>query len=238
MNEFKPRLTAPEADNKNYFSKENPYVRDGYPMPNCTPYGMGRFHEAHGIWLPCRHNAEDWVKEAEAKGFEISNTPVLGSIAVWKVGKIGDGNDGAGHVCSVEILKTNLDFTGSNSGWFETKYADITQDPKYKKLFFYLQTFKASNGYAWTGSTGKKYELVGFILPKKKDIEPRGIYKTTGSLHLRSDAGKGNKSLLVMPKGSEFVSNGSFKLVDGVKWLNGQYKGINGWASEKYLKKG
>lgn len=28
-----------------------------------------------------------------------------------------------------------------------------------------------------------------------------------------------------------------FKLIDGVKWLNGQYKGINGWASEKYLKK-
>lgn len=230
---FEPRLKAPEADNKNYFSKQNPYVRDGWGMPNCTPYAMGRFHEVYGIWLPCRHNAEDWVKEA--KGFEISEKPVLGSVAVWKVGEIGNGKDGAGHVCFVEELKTNLDFTGSNSGYFDSQYADITQDPKYKKLFFYLQTFKASNNYAWTGSTGKKYELVGFILPKKKPIESKNIYKTTGSLHLRSDAGKGNKSLLVMPKGSEFVSNGAFKTVDGVKWQNGCYKGINGWASTKYL---
>lgn len=234
---FQKRTTAPEADNKNYFSKENPYVRDGWPMPNCTPYGMGRFHEVHGIWLPCRDNAEDWVNEAEKAGFTISQTPELGAIAVWKVGKIGNGKDGAGHVSFVEEIRANADFEGSNSGWFETKFADITQDPKYKKLFFYMQTFKASKGYAWTGSSGKRYELVGFILPKKKDFEPRSILCVTGSLHFRTGAGKKNASICIMRKNDKFFYDGKYEVIDGTKWLHGNYKGLQGWASSKYMRR-
>lgn len=235
---FKARLTAPEADNKNYFSKENPYVRDGWPMPNCTPYGMGRFHEAHGIWLPCRHNAEDWIKEAEAGDYVISQTPQLGSVAVWKCGVIGNGKDGAGHVAFVEDIKTNADFVGSNSGYFESKYPDITKDPKYKSYFFYTKTFKAAKNYSWVGSNGRTYELIGFILPQKRDFEPRSILCVTGSLHLRAEAGKDKASLCIMRRNEKFLYDGKYEVVDGTKWLHGNYNGLTGWASSKYMKKG
>ena len=238
MTTFKARTTAPEPDNRNYFSRENPYVRDGWTMPNCTPYGMGRFHEAHGIWLPCRHNAEDWAKEAEAAGYVISDTPQLGSVAVWRCGAIGNGKDGAGHVSFVEEIKANADFRGSNSGWFENHYPDITQNPKYKKLFFYMQTFKASKNYSWVGSNGRTYEIVGFILPPKQDFEPRSILCVTGSLHLRTEAGKSNPSICIMRKNDKFLYDGKYKVVDETKWLHGNYKGLEGWASSKYMRKG
>lgn len=232
MNEFKPRLTAPEKNNPYYFSNKNVFYKYVGGKPNCTRHAYGRFMEAWGIKLPvikgkARGNAEDWFDLIKASGkFLTSNKPCLGAVACWRVGETLNGDDGAGHVAIVEKINPNGDILTSNGAWGGSD--------------FYIETYVSANGYNWTSKkTGKNYIFQGFIYPfEQKNEQTDNIYKTTGSLHLRSDAGKGNKSLLVMPKGSEFVSNGSFKLVDGVKWLNGQYKGINGWASEKYLKKG
>lgn len=65
----------------------------------------------------------------------------------------------------------------------------------------------------------------------------KGNYSTTGKLHLRSGASVAKRSLAVMPKGSMVTCYGYYTTTLGTKWLYVKYKGMIGFASEKYLKK-
>lgn len=68
-----------------------------------------------------------------------------------------------------------------------------------------------------------------------------GTYKTTDSLYLRNDAGKSNKALTLMPKGTQAQCYGYYTSVGKTKWLYVQTT-INGtkytgFCSSVFLKK-
>ena len=50
---------------------------------NCTWSAWQLAYEATGIELPNLGNAGDWYKNAAAKGYTVSQTPVANSIGVW-----------------------------------------------------------------------------------------------------------------------------------------------------------
>ena len=223
---FKRRTCAPEHDNPYYYSSKNVFYRDGYGMPNCTCYASGRFAELTNTWLPCLGNAEDWIAVAESKGYLISKVPYLGAVACWKVGKVKNGSDGAGHVAIVEEIKSNGDIVTSNSAWKSTEW--------------YEQTLYYSKGYNWTSSSsGKKYEFQGFIVPAIVFIENPCAMNIKGSLNLRTGPGTNNSVVCTMRKGETFYSDGQYMVVNGTKWMHGLYKfkNVSGWASSKYLEK-
>ena len=65
-----------------------------------------------------------------------------------------------------------------------------------------------------------------------------GTYKTTADLHMRTNAGKDNESLCVIPAGKSVKCYGYYnKADDGTKWLYVEYNGKTGYCSSKYLKK-
>ena len=75
----------------------------------------------------------------------------------------------------------------------------------------------------------------------KFDIKLKGVYTTTGNLHMRDDAGTTKQSLCVIPKGTKVECFGYYSQSTGVKWLYVQttVDGIKytGFCSSKYLKK-
>ncbi len=226
---FKARLIAPLKTNPFYYSNMNVFYKYVGPQPNCTRHAFGRFAEICGELLPvikgdARGNAEDWYDVIKATGkYCCSDKPRLGAVACWKVGKIRNGNDGAGHVAVVEEIMPNGDILTSNGAW---------EGPE-----FYLETYHANKGYNWTSKkSGKKYVFQGFIYPTTNFKEANSNLTVTGSLHLRDGAGKKHKSICIMKKNSAFVYDGLCVVVDGTKWMHGTYEGRMGWASSKYLK--
>ena len=77
---------------------------------------------------------------------------------------------------------------------------------------------------------------------QKIDKSLAGTYTATADLHLRNGAGTAEKSLVVMPKGTQVKNYGYYSLdSSGVKWLYVTFalNGIQytGFSSSKYLKK-
>ena len=77
---------------------------------------------------------------------------------------------------------------------------------------------------------------------ESKDESLAGLYTTTANLNMRDGAGKSNKVLVVLPKGTKNVRcYGWHTVVDGVKWLYVRvtHKGVvyTGFCSSKYLKR-
>lgn len=74
---------------------------------------------------------------------------------------------------------------------------------------------------------------------QKFDKSLAGTYKTTGSLHLRTDAGKTYDSIIIMPKGTKVKNYGYYSGPSDNKWLFIQTtikgKSYTGFASKKYL---
>lgn len=241
---FPRRTEPPKEPNTNYFSYRNIYYRDNYGMPNCSCYALGRYHELFSIWLPVRHNAEDWSTDLATKNYRLSKTPLLGSVVIWKVGKIGNGKDGAGHVAIVEAIKANGDIVCSNSGWYRCEAGVLPEnDKRYQQMFWYEQTFKASKGYAWTGSKGKKYELIGFVNPGQFMAEPKQTMKFKKTSGIYINAGTNFKDLIKTDLNDTFKYDGLYKIgTDGKKWLHGavtipnqQKRIIMGWTAAECL---
>ena len=89
-------------------------------------------------------------------------------------------------------------------------------------------------------SSGK--EVKASHAAQKMDKSLAGTYKTTADLHLRNGAGTSEKSLVIIPKGTQVKCYGYYSLDNtGVKWLYIQLamNGITyvGFSSSKYLKK-
>lgn len=87
--------------------------------------------------------------------------------------------------------------------------------------------------------TAKKVTATGTADHFKENLA--GTYVTTGNLNMRDDAGSANKSLVVIPKGTEVKCYGYYSLSKGVNWLYVQVT-INkvqytGFCSKSYLKK-
>ena len=82
--DFKPRLTAPDKNNRYYF-KDNPFYQAGIGMPNCTAYAYGRAFELLGTQpkLPKGNAGSWWWDNKESNTYPYGSTPKLGAIACW-----------------------------------------------------------------------------------------------------------------------------------------------------------
>lgn len=149
---FTPRWTMPLPGDKFYTHYTaggiNSCIKvDGNScLPNCVGYAHGRVLEIKGIqnqtWNVPAVNAEDWFAKAKSLGYKTGQTPALGAVMVWSVGKVGNGNDGAGHVAVVEQIDPDGSIWISESG--------------YKSFYFRVRKLKAPYN---SGS----YKFLGFI---------------------------------------------------------------------------
>lgn len=72
---------------------------------------------------------------------------------------------------------------------------------------------------------------------KYRDNSLAGTYKTTTDLYMRTDAGKDNASICIIPAGKSVQCYGYYNKDGGTKWLYVVYNGKSGYCSSKYLKK-
>lgn len=164
---FTPRLEIPKKDNRFYIAKKDGGLNPCVPKPagsplrfaNCVFYAVGRYAEITGIWLRST-NAENFINVAKEMGLPVSQKPALGAVAVWGKGKVGYGDDGAGHVAVVEIINPSGSIVTSESGW----------DAKNE---FWTQT-RLDNG---TWGQPVSYKFLGFILPKGAAPAPLPVLK-------------------------------------------------------------
>lgn len=164
---FTPRITIPEKTNRYYIAKTEGGLNPCVPKPagsplrfaNCVFYAVGRYAEITGIWLRST-NAENFISVAKEMGLPVSQKPALGAIAVWGKGKVGYGQDGAGHVAVVEIINPSGSIVTSESGWDAKKE-------------FWTQT-RLDNG---TWGQPVSYKFLGFILPKGAAPAPLPVLK-------------------------------------------------------------
>ncbi len=223
---YEPRLSAPKKTEELLFSDKNFFTKHGYPMNNCTTYCWGEWMRRVGKSIGCRGCAGGWIWEVGYRnlGWKISQTPVLGAVAVWKVKGVKlDGVRTAGHVAMVEQIRANGDIITSNSA--------------YKGTMFYLQELKAGFKYAWTSKiTGKEYEFLGFICPPINFTEEPKKLHATASIQFRRNAENTKDRFENIPKDGEFLYDGNFKLIKGTKWLRGIHNSLLGWASAIFLR--
>jgi len=147
------RTTRPSDDNKYYKTvggggynhciagnASNGRTSSTSVIPNCVGYAYGRYMEIRGITscnLPTG-NANTWYSTAQSRGFDCSQTPTVGSVAVF-------GGTQYGHVAVVEEIKPNGDLVLSESNWSHSPFRNVT--------------IKKSNGYNYSNSL----HLLGFI---------------------------------------------------------------------------
>ncbi len=128
------RTTAPENNNKYYYSNSNIFYASGLApygsrIPsakgNCTWYAWGRAYELTGTkpQSGLTGNAHTWWNGAAGK-YSRGSTPKVGAIAVWKSNMPYSG--GCGHVAIVEKIENGKVYI-SESGYPNTlfKYREI-----------------------------------------------------------------------------------------------------------------
>lgn len=127
---FIPRLSKPTDKNKYYIRKSDggysPCIKgnpqDGVltALANCVGWAVGRFNEI-GRYGCCKYlgntNAENFITLAKSQGLTVQQKPTLGGVMVWAKGKVGNGDDGAGHVAIVEQINADGSIVTSESGY-------------------------------------------------------------------------------------------------------------------------
>ena len=137
MAEYKPRLTAPGATDKNYIKTThggyNYCIKigsDGSCLPNCVGYAWGRWRELLGKFHNLsRGNAENWWGTSD--GYGRGQEPRLGAVMCWRKGQAGNANDGAGHVAIVERINADGSITYSQSNYGGTRWELKTKSYPY-----------------------------------------------------------------------------------------------------------
>ena len=178
---FERRTEQPSKDNKYYLHTPKGYnkcikITGDECIPNCVGYAYGRWMEAQKIKkcnLPTS-NAENWYHDYTGKKGKIVK---LGSVIVWKKGKIHFSKDGSGHVAYVECVYPDGSIDTSESAYGGKRWYTKHYNKKYTK-------------------TG--YQFEGFIYP---DVEfedhpfTAGWYKTLNNKYVRRtpEVATGNK---------------------------------------------
>lgn len=170
-----------------------------------------------------------------AKAFGGTYTPVKGDIIFFSSKKTQADSTHVGIVTGV---------SGSNVDTIEGNTSN-----KVAKRSYALND-KTILGYgvpAYTGSSGTTASVTAtgstkVAAAKKKDEgHSKGtVLKTTSDLHLRTDAGKSNTALKIMPKGERVTWYGYYNInnADGAKWyLVVDSTGTTGYASSNFLEK-
>lgn len=147
---YNARLSNPSTSNKHYIHtskggyNECILITGNSCLPNCVGYAWGRAYEILGSRPKLsRANAEDWWGYND--GYKRGSTPKLGAIICWRRGKVGNGNDGAGHVAVVEKINSDGSILVSESSYGGAR--------------FNTRTLKKSNNYY----LGSSYTFQGFI---------------------------------------------------------------------------
>lgn len=218
--EYKKRLTVPSKNNKYYYSN-NVFYKSGYGMPNCTCYAWGRFYEITKTKPKlCTMNAEEWYKYND--GYKRGNTPKLGAIAVWSMGKVGNSRDGAGHVAVVEEIYSDGSFLTSNSAYRSTMFY-TKKIGKYKKLY--------------------NYKFLGFIYPPI-EFDINKIKELQSSLNLYNsklvvDGIIGNKTTKAIKKhyNKKYIIMWVQKNLNNLGYNAGTIDGISGKNTKKAVRK-
>ena len=161
MATYKPRTSAPSANDKNYLhTSVGGYnsciqISNGSCLPNCVGYSWGRWRELLGKTPKLsRGNAENWWGYKD--GYERGQTPKLGAVICWRKGKAGNQNDGAGHVAIVEQINADGSILCSESNYGGSR--------------FNMRKLKAPY------SLGSTYTFQGFIyLPMTFEEEPKVV---------------------------------------------------------------
>lgn len=179
---YKKRTKAPSKSNK-WFYKSNPFYQCGYGLPNCTAYAWGRFAELLGKKPTLSlSNAENWYGHKD--GYKRGKKPKLGAVIVWAKGKVGNGNDGAGHVAIVEEIYDDGSFLVSESGWGCSKIMWTTKIPANCKR----------SGYSFLGFIYNPAVTDNAVVKSKK-CEVGKTYTLRTALKVRSGAGTNKRWL-------------------------------------------
>lgn len=222
MSKFNARLTEPSTSDKNWIkSTKGGYnycieIKNGSCLPNCVGYAWGRWRELLGKYHNLsRGNAENWYGNT-GDGYKRGKTPKLGAVICWSKGKVGNGNDGAGHVAIVEKINSDGSIVTSESG--------------YNTYRFKTKTYKKSNNYY----LGSKYTFQGFIYPPVEFEEEKTTTTTTSLKYAKGDkvilngylyrdsAGNGKGAKKTNYKGTiKIVKNGAKKPyhIDSLGWV-------------------
>lgn len=156
----------PSRDNKFYITKKfggfSPAIniKDGWVLPNCVGYALGRFHELLGdtsfSYLTARNAEKFWDYKGE---LETGDVPKVGAVMVWQKGatRNSDGKDGCGHVAIVEEVISDTEVRTSESAFGGEEYIE-----KVRKK--------------GKGRWGSNMTFLGFIYPPNKpDNKPVGV---------------------------------------------------------------
>lgn len=223
--DFTPRLEAPSADNRYYFSDDNIFYRYGYGMPNCTAYAFGRAYEILGEEPNlCHYDASEWYNFSD--GYQRGQEPKVGAIACWTYYRYGETN---GHVAVVEKIEDG-EITLSNSAWgwenFYLTHADVN-DPSVGESDWNFQGYIYIGDFEYSGNT---------TTPSKPDnTYAIGVYKVqvSDSLNMRSDASTSSQAVAQIYNNTELYIT-QIKNAGGYTWGYTTYNGRKGWVALNY----
>lgn len=186
--------------------KSTAYTTDNiyYPawkMPNCTCYAHGRIKETSGInpiWAgnPYANSANNKSIWNINDGYEKSQTPMIGDVAIWD-------NGSTGHVAFVEEIHANGDIRISESSYSNPAYMYkeriITKASGYKHPFGRLVGFKRTEASKKSNNGGKLlkgWKEYKFIYFKKN----RKVRKMNGHNYGGSDQIKNKLKYYARPQ--------------------------------------
>lgn len=134
-----------------------------------------------------------------------------------------------------------------------TEFAKLTSYPTLTKgtEVSVCDSQKASDGSIWyyikiSGSKGDKYgfahssyiKAVSGSTPSTSVSSVKGTYKVKASaLNMRKSAGTSSGVITVLKNGVKVTCDGSYKMVNGTKWLYVTYNNYKGYCSSDYLTK-
>ena len=141
-------------------------------------------------------------------------------------------------------IKVNPNFVTANmlNALSSTNKFEILKDKKYITSDKYLETgdiIVAPNKHTITvvSATEKATEVKHTPVAKSFSKDKAGTYVTTADLNMRDGAGTNYNVIKVLQKGTKVKNYGYYTEVKGTKWLLVSVGNLNGFCSEKYLKR-
>lgn len=206
-------------------------------LANCVGYACGRFNEIYNEimgttgmkYYALNCNAENFIERAKDwyPELQFSADPVEGGIICWAKGKVGVGDDGAGHVAICEEI-LERDANGR-----PTKIK--TSESAYQGTAFYVSTRTNDNG-RWGMREGYSYRMsivnpaIGYgvnVVPVDRDIWKDQVEVKVKDLNMRAEPTTASGRYGFCPVGIFNVNE--TKVAAGYTWYN-----INGgvWIAD------
>ncbi len=227
---YTPRLSAPAAANKYYYSDANIFYRYGWGMPNCTCYAWGRAYEILGSQPQLStYSAYLWYDyNKDNKIYSYGQTPKLGAIACWVY-----SSGYAGHVAVVEKI-TSTTVTFSNSAWggeeFYLSTAPVS-DPSNGRDTWIFQ------GYIYIGNYTSSESTSTSTTTTASTTAAGDVYRITSDngVNLRKTAGTSGEIIGSIGYGQD-VTVTKTAAKDGYTWGYTTYGSKSGWFVTDFAK--